>query len=745
MNPRSRTLLLILLSILVFGPLTFAQVEIQKEETEKDLWTDAMYYLKIGRMEYGKAYLQAYLDRKVDPVKTLEFSEQDPRSVEILIKLQTDPALGSLARAALDQIDKGWQIRRRDIPRIQGEIDRLTGTPRAQFQATERLKEAGEYAVPVMLEYLADANRPAMHAKIIDALVALGPSAVEPLVAAVTDLPEPSKLLVLRAIGRLDYSQSIPYLKEIIENRTVNATVRAAATRALESILSRNPKYRTDANAARSFYQLALRYYYRDSAVAPAIGLDNTKAAGLASDIAADQPNVWFFRDGKLIPQPVPWEIYYELMTMRLTRRSLGLESTGGYRAALTLWLMANCKRESKLSAQVVDPIHAKDFPDAQYFFRCAGTRYGLEALATALKDGDNVIAIAALEALREVASGNDILATACESQPMVNALTHRNQLVQTYAALALGWAAPGDKYPSMETVVPLLGHVLMGTQSPIAVLIIPDAPKRTAAAALAKGMGYNVKEAGDYAAGMKTLTENPADVELIVLDYNLATPSVDQVLNRIRENTFLRRVPVLVVTSQAQISDAAAVVGRMPGVSVVAEGAAADVLANQVDYLRRQLGRVVLDKEIVARNSLLAAAALERLARLKLPQYNVDVAGKNLTETLNSADWPLAVVAGKVLSLLPSPAAQRTLADAALARKDVDQKICLLNFLTDSVRSYCNKLTAQQVAQLQDLAIKETNPGIRHATANVLGALNLEPQVAKNVLLARDPFGAAK
>jgi hypothetical protein len=305
-------------------------------------------------------------------------------------------------------------MRRRDLPRINEEIERLTGTPRAQSQATERLKETGEYSVPILLEYLGNPDRPALHAKIIDALVALGPSAVEPLLAAVIDLPDALKLLVINALGRLDYPQSIPYLKELIENEKIAPTIRSAAKNALENILTRNPKYRTDVKAAGAFYLLALRYYYHDSTVTPAGGI--SRVAGLSGDVAAEHPNVWLIKDGKLIPQPVPWEIYYELMTMRLTRRSLQLESAAGFQPALTLWLMADCKRESKLSDSIVDPLHAKDFPTAQYFFRCAGTRYGLDALLRSLKDDNIVCAVESLEALREVASGNDILAASGEN-----------------------------------------------------------------------------------------------------------------------------------------------------------------------------------------------------------------------------------------------------------------------------------------------------------------------------------------
>ncbi len=743
MNPRFLTLLLTV-ALLTCGPLALAQVEIQKDATDDSLWTDAMYYLKIGRMEYGKSYLQAYLDRKVDPVKTLEFSEKDPRSVQILIRLQQDPQLGALAQKALDQIDAGWQIRRKDVPRIKAEIDKLTGTLRGQFHATERLKEAGEYAVPVMLEYLADPNRPALHSKIIEALVTMGPGIIEPLLAAVTDLPANPRLLVINALGRLDYPQSIPYLKQMIENPKESPTVRAAARAALDSILSRNPKYRNDADAAQAFYQLAFRYYYHDTAICP--GEKNTRTAGLSGDVTADQPNVWLWQDGKIVPQPVPWEIYYDLMTMRLTRRSLQLDDTAGVRDALTLWLMADCKRESKLSAAVVDPIHPKDFPDTQYFFRCAGTRYCLEALGRSLNDGDIVIPLAALEALREVASGNDILVSRAGGQAITNALNHKHQLIRLYAALTLGYAAPSGKFPGMDDVVPLLGKTLVGTKNPLVVLISPNAAKLAAFGPVAKAVGLEAKGAASFEVASKILAENAADIELVVLDYNLASPSADQVVARIRENPFLKLVPIIVIAGKDKIADATTVFGKQPGLVVVPEGATPETITTQVDYLKKQLGRVLLTKADISKNALLAANALEKLARAKLSQYDVERARVNLDQAMTaSADWTLAEQAARVLSLLTSEAAQRNLADAALARKDAGQKVALLNLLADSIRRVSNKLTAQEVDNLQNLVITEAAPAIRQATANVLGALNLQPQVARKVVLCREPFGSIK
>jgi len=421
------------------------------------------------------------------------------------------------------------------------------------------------------------------------------------------------------------------------------------------------------------------------------------------------------------------------------------LDSSAGPRSALTLWLMANCKRESKLSATVNDPIHGKEFPTAQYFFRCSGTRYGLEALARSLQDGDNVIALAALESLREVASGNDILGVGGDHQPIVDALNHRRQLIRLYAALALGWSAPKDVYPGMDGVVPLLGQALLGARPASVVLMVPDAQKRTALAAQAKGLGLEVKAADGFEAAIKLLDKSAEDVELVIIDYALSAPSADQAVARVREHPLLRAVPVVVLASKEKLPDATTVLAKQAGVAVLPDGVGADVVAAKVAYLRQQMGRVALTKNDNTRNALLAAVALERLAWLNLKTYNVQQAGDSLVKSVYGSDWTLAAQCAKVLALLSAEPAQQSLAQAGIDRKDMDQKVYLLNLLADSVRRSGNRLTAKQIGQLQTLAVEEANPAVRQATGNVLGAMNLEPQVARKVILAREPFGAVK
>ncbi len=590
--------------LLILANVTFAQ-NTSNLPTEQ-LWIDGIHYLKIGQLDYAKAYLQAYLNRKPNPVKTLELSEKDPRAGQILIQLQNHPKLGKIAKQLLSLINKGWELRRKDINRIKKEIERLKGSSRAQFYATQRLKESGEYAVPLIIEYFKNPKESALHPILIDVLVEIGLPAVEPLLASLPTLPQQPKLLVIEALAKLNFPQAVPYLKALIESSKTSVVVREKAKSAIEMIYATNPKCRSDDSASMSFYKLALLYYQHDSAVKPA---SNVRLMGLAPDIRADKPNIWVVKNGKLTYIPVAWDIYYEIMTMRIAGKALSLDKSSGPKEALTLWLAANCKRELTIrNKKLTDPIHKNNFPNAQYFFTASGVDYCLDVLAKALKEKDTLLAIETLKALRKISSNNNILKPIGGLQPIVNALTGKDEKIKAYSAITLSWAKPTERYPGDTNVADVLAGII----------------------------------AGKYK------------------------------------------------------------------------------LSNQ--------------KEL----ALQAAIGLERLADTKLKQYNVDK--KQIRSTLAKAiagnDWNLAYQSARVLSKLPSAEAQQLLVDSALSTKNIKQKAELLNLATISAKLNGNKLKATQISTLQKLATQTTKSDLRTALADLLGALNLPPITAKQIIL---------
>ena len=238
-----------------------------QEFTPQELWRDALHFFKIGQFSYGKAYLQAFLDAKADPSVALELSEKEPRDVKVLTKLTTNPELQEVVTEALELIDTGWELRRRDPSYVSKELDRLDRGARARFHAVDRLKQSGEYAVPVMVRYLQDPAREALYAQIIESLFALGKAGVEPTLAALAGASPPSKAMLVQVLGRWAYPQALPYLRQLAD-LTADAQLRSDCQVAISRIAALNPRYAPDTPAARMFYDLAERYYRQDSAPA---------------------------------------------------------------------------------------------------------------------------------------------------------------------------------------------------------------------------------------------------------------------------------------------------------------------------------------------------------------------------------------------------------------------------------------------------------------------------------------------
>jgi len=714
---------------------SYSQVNVDAQASLEQLWGDAIHYFKIGRPEIGQAFLKAFLDRKPPPLEVLKLSDKDPRASKILIKLQSDKQLGPLASAALKLIDQGWHQRRRDPKRVAAELERLVGNPRAQFLATNRLVESGEYAVPIIVEYLGNATKAPLHGKIIDVVVKLGQTALESLLVAVQNADGKTKLLIIEALARLDYPQALPYLKQLAEDSHQMASVREAATKAIEHICQRNPKYRTDAGAGEMFYQLGRRYYYRDTVVSPAV-----KASRLVGDIRAEKPNLWLWRDGKLVNQPVPWEIYYELMAMRMTRRAIELD--GRLHQALVLWLMADCKRELRLSDKVADPMHKADFPSCDYFFRSAGTGHCLSALQQSLADKDIAIALKALSALTDIAGGNDILEAIGGAQPIANALNFRHQLIQLWSALALGWSAPDDVYPGVGRVIPLLAKALSGPEKPLAALVVPDQKKSSQIKSALEKLRFEVAAFTSYEKFQKGIEDRKTRIEAIVLDYGLATPGTSQIVRQFGSDALLALVPTMVIAPTGREQEAklrlkdAAQVAVMPGVPND------QMIRDKLGYLQRQLGRTVPGSEEIRRMAMLSAKALHRLAALNLKNYQVKRATQALIDAAKKNDWELAYECAQILTLLDGNDAQRGLADAGLGKSDVAQKIKMFALLRSSIRRWGSKLSDQQVKQFYQIVKTEPKGQLREAAAAVIGAVNLPPDQARQVILIKEGFG---
>ncbi len=416
-------------------------------QTLEDNWNDFLHYTKIGRLDLAKGYAQVILDSNPDPVALLALSKENPRDYAILLRVidtAPDAELVELSGKVLDIIEQGQLIRRSDPKIIVEEIKRLSSkSPRGRLTAVKRLQDAGEYAIPYMLDALADNSRKEEWENIIWALPQIGRDAIRPLAAALQTKNVAVKGEIIKALGGIGYTQSLAYLKYIIE-KDDSAVLRDLAGQSIRLIDPAALKV----PAAQLFYRLAESYYYHAESLAP------------AED--ADFANIWFWDSAaqRLERKEVDKSYSNELMSMRVCEWAL--KADAGFGQAIGLWVAAYFKAESS-NVSMPDyfgPGHA----DAMTYATTAGPEYLHQALARAVKDKNAFVALGVVEALATTAGEKSLLYRLGIAQPLVQALSFNDKAVRYSAAIAIAAAGPKEMFAESKLVIENLAQALAET-----------------------------------------------------------------------------------------------------------------------------------------------------------------------------------------------------------------------------------------------------------------------------------------
>ena len=468
-------------------------------QTLEENWNDFLHYTKIGRFDMAKGHAQAVLASNPDPVKLLELSRENQQGYQILLRVNEvapDAELADLSGKVLAIIEQGRFIERTEPRIIAEEVRRLSSTDRGWLIAVKRLRNAGEYAVPFMLEAMADPSRENELTNIVRALPQVGRDAIRPLAAALQTENVPLKAQIIIAMGKIGYPQSLPHLKYIVENDD-SSQLRAMAQ---DSIRQINPAM-LQAPAARLFYELAEKYYYHAESLAPA------QDAGFA--------NVWFWDSdaGKLVREEVDKNYFNELMAMRTCEWAL--KADPGFGSAIGLWIAAFFKAEST-GVETMPAYFGERHADALVYATTAGVEYLHQALARAVTDNNAHVALGVIEALATTAGEKSLLYQMGPSQPLLQALSFNDRMVRYSAAIAIGAAGPKEGFAESKLVVANLAEAL-GQNS-------------TAGSAGANGWSEEIAE--NYAVRAAEAMLSLAQARNSVLDLSAAQPALESAVS---------------------------------------------------------------------------------------------------------------------------------------------------------------------------------------------------------------------
>jgi len=675
-------------------------------------WNDFMHYGLIARQDLAAASGEKLLAAELEPAELLrvvEASRYAERYVDDLATFQQmEGAFADVAAQVASAIETARLSVARDPKRIQQSIAKLDDSLRARLNAIRRLRVAGEHAAPELLHVIAGDAEGAetLRPYVLEAVVQLGRPMVLPMAEGLSTLPDKSQAQLARALGRIGYPAAMPFLKQLSENAEASEETRQAARAALARIAAHRG-ITIEASAAALFLDLAEDFY-----------------AGRSSMILAPEAStnmVWYVDEQApepdIDPAAAPTAVFPDVMAMRMARRALRLDPS--MERALQLWLAANYRRENRLPQGERLPQKLTPARSTAFYGRMAGPRHLKPVLARALDARDAALALDAIRGMRQTGGRESLVG---DAGVLLSAMNYPDGRIRLEAALAVARSNPQTEFPGSDRVVPLLAEAANLTAQPRALVIASPRPVLNELSAKLRETGeYRILQAETLDATPRALAEAPA-VDLVIVHGERS------VLRQFRQRRAvvakLKAAPAVVLPRPDEMASANAIFGDAPLVVVAQNGEVTPGrLEEAVDQaVAAARGEPITDAEALA-SAERALDALRDLALRDNPLFDVAVARDPLIEALNNQQTSVATGAAAVLARLPSPAAQRAIADAALAaNQPAPRRVALLEALAESFKRFGAQLRQPQAEALQAL-VQNTEGEVADAAAQAFGA----------------------
>jgi HEAT repeat protein/CheY-like chemotaxis protein len=715
---------------------------------------DFLHFAMIGKFEIARSYGELLLNRdELQPLtedaarELVEFTDTRKNAVETLILLVDNETVGNQASRIIKLIRQAHEFRYMEPDRIKKNIQLLSGSPMERTVALQRLQDSGEYAVPWMLEVLADPDKKQQYPYVTRALAKLGEEAVDPLIAALPINDKAVRITIIETLGELGYPRALPYLMRIAADENSDGEVRNAAVQAFEEIRGQKLDDVSISAAVSLFNTLAEDYYDEKDVLRP--------------DPRKERTNVWYFReqtgprDLVIKRIEVPRDIHPMVMSMRCCIDSLQLNESQPETTAL--WLAANFRRESHLGLDVLseepsgkadlDPTRPANFLRSIYYARLLGPQYCQIALQRGVREYQRPVALGCVAALAQTAGSSVLI------EPMDPAGTSLSEamefpalLVRIKAALALGRAAPTRQFKGAHLVVPILASTLSMTEKANYILVDPEETTRKAMADDLRRTGADVAAGPDLHQTMTEVRERFIHADGIFLATDMKNPNPVEAVRQLSRDERFGLTPVVLVVKEGGTIVANRIEKFAPRVGSFLlmrtdgrpEPDVGQKLINELEETAPNYGHESLSGETIHSLAVQSIGTLYQLAMTTDHVFDVAEALRPLLNTLDHPQADLRSSALEVLALLDDTTAQQHLAFFALdMEQSKDQRLEAFTELADSARRFGPMLEEQTVNDLIDFALNETDVALRTASSKAVGALNLPSEKSAEMLLS--------
>lgn len=690
------------------------------ELSNEQLLEDYIHFVLIRNDELALSYANALLDRGISPREFVGLVEDSPTTTQRFEKATRLAILsGELEQIAamLDTLyEEGRLAQARDPEEISRNIALLGESPRARLLAAQRLMEAGEYAVPQLLEViLARSNQP-LETQVEKLLTEMGGDAAMPLSVALPGVDNEVKPRLARILGQIGRTSALPYLYDTMRSSGAEP-VREETARAIR-LIQGSP---ADQRIATSelYWQLGERHFSEERAL--------LRFPGESHQI------VWGYEPGLgLVMTPVRTEAYHPTMSMLLSERALAEDPD--HQSAKSLWIAANFKREIESAEGYENPVYGPERPAAKFYAIMAGSETTQRVLARALDDRDTPLARRAIEALAPIVGDASLWQGLGERKPLLDALRYPDRRVQYEAALALGRAKPVSEFAGSDRVTPLLASAVRDASKRYALAFSRDVERQQELAELLRNEGYEIIQTGATLSDAASGLAEAVGVDMIVTD--LRTEETLGLIDRARSNPKLSVTPILALLPGSGWLELRRRYENNPLTDVARTGLDDEQLANAIERLAVEATGEFVTEEEARQYAMQALDVLRELAISRNPVFNVADATLPLIGALGETEGLIQLRVADVLARVDSERAQRALMDEALDSTG-EERVALFDRVAESGKSFGNMLEDRQVRYLLSLA-SEGDGEQATAAAALVGALSISNTEVVPLILGR-------
>ncbi len=682
-----------------------------------EFFEDFIHYSRLARLDLAAANGQKFAEAALDPETILDVVESSPydddyvRDLTRMQGMKSEQAqqanIADIALAVEQKIDQARIAVVRNPQRIREEIAKLDDGLRPRLNATRRLKVAGEYAAPYMLQVIRGSSTEDQKLRpyVLEAMVDVGRPLVVPLCEALGSIGSVAQQDVARVLARIGYPIALPYLRARLADERTTAEAVAAMTEALQTI-GRPRGIGPDAAPATLFLMLAEDYY--------------DGRASLILEPEAAYNAMWHVgSDGRLTYRRVPTAVFGDVMAMRSARRALRHDPD--LSPAMSLWVAANFRRENNLPAGMTDPSYGEQMRSPHFYAVLSGPSHLKPALSRAMADRDIALSLDVVRALQATAGTRSLTD---DADAVLTALNYPHRRVRFEMALVVAEAGPHESFEGSGRVVPVLAEAVRQGDRRIAVVLAPDQAR-------ANQLAATVREAGDFEVligrSLGEVVDALATVSGVdVVVGHLGPQSAGQLIAARANNYKLQGAPLVVAAAPGELSSLNDMFASMADVVVVPGDAGQQQMTSALGQALQSMGTEPLTPEQAEQYATDALAMLRELSLTDSPVFDVVGAQSAVIDALDDARDAVASGAAGVLATLGTDAAQQALADAALATdRGTTLRITMLDSVAQNARAFGSRLTQVQKDKLLSL-VRDATGDLADAAARAHGALNL-------------------